>query len=487
MSALPSRPGDLGQTLDPTRPRSLIVLGAMLAFIVAGSVVLSGGNLLGILILSPIGLLLALGMLRGIDALASRFGYEGVFWLALMLAASIAFRAPSAPALSAALPTHPLQVLEPSIGLICAAFLGARILRAGRKALDWARNPVTAPLLIYSLFGMSASFSVSHGANALFYAGELVVALGLTVLVANREKGSNVEGSELLLITAGTVVALALLLAAFAPGYAFTLRSGEIRRLGGWLMHPNQLGFLAAASSLGFLQRLLTGPSRRGLVLSTAGLAASAWALGASRGRADFAGFAAGAFLVLLASKRGRWLLLAVPSGLIALVIHPQWAYPLVLLANRGMTTLRSLRPPLWLNIWQQTLASPARMLRGVGIGVGRFQLEGLFPKWPDPAHAHNVLFEGLLALGFPGALLILSAILILGWKILVLVNATWRAPHPLLVEALAVFVCLMMVSAVEASFAGRVSAYTCSYLALDVAVIRLSRTPDPIQEILRS
>jgi O-antigen ligase len=120
------------------------------------------------------------------------------------------------------------------------------------------------------------------------------------------------------------------------------------------------------------------------------------------------------------------------------------------------------------------------RMLRGVGIGVGRFELQGLFPFWPDPAHAHNAVMEGLLALGFPGALLILSAIVVLGWWLVQLLRASPPPARATLREALAQYLCLVLVSGFAASFAGRVSVYTCGYLALAAAAIRIDREMKP-------
>jgi hypothetical protein len=66
-----------------------ILCGGVFLLIVAGLAALAGGLSGGVLALSGLGRLPGIGLARGGEAFVSRYGSEGLFWRAFMLAASI--------------------------------------------------------------------------------------------------------------------------------------------------------------------------------------------------------------------------------------------------------------------------------------------------------------------------------------------------------------------------------------------------------------
>jgi O-antigen ligase len=340
-------------------------------------------------------------------------------------------------------------------------------LRLGH-AVGRPRSAVTVLLFGYCLWAMVSSLWASRpllvGMKALALLG---VAL-LAVALCRRPGGSE----EVIALTIGAYIALAVLtvtVAIMLPEYGLDPHEGWYPRLGGQLLHANELG-----EALGILVLLLLSwPLAWGRSLRMALVVGVAMALLATQSRtsivATIAGIAVITFVRAHVGGRALCVLLACVAAVVGLVldVDPGWVA-----SHAGRGSAEDVYDTIVqrIELWQFGIREGARaLLLGNGFGVGsRGTLVEAF-AW-RPAHAHNALVEVFLNLGLVGVMLMLGLLVCSGIAVLRRIRAGGVAA----LEGrtlLGVLTFLLVLGFAERGIAGELSSATVG-LVVVVAVL---------------
>ncbi len=387
--------------------------------------------------------------------------------LAVLVAAGVALLSPAVAvaAVLAATPfiAHPVAIGSQSFTLLELMLLAGVAGTAGRVTLETLAARSLTPVL---------AVLPSRG---VLIAGALLVALAavsLTQLADPEHRDASVRAvrtvivEPLLMIPAViwtlrrrrtdlALASLAVTLGVCAIWGAVEIATGAgvaadgVRRATGPYTHPNNLAFfLERAALLAAIPPLLTERYRKvGMAILLAGVAGVLLTL--SRGA--LLGFPAGLVVALWLSGRFRAI-----SGVVAGVVATLGA--LVLFAGERLFDLGGDgSEPSRLVIWD----GASRILRDFpvsGIGPDQFYvmygLRYIEPAgWPEryTSHPHNLFLDFWLSLGLAGLVLVIVALIWLGWRTVRLRSS--QAPVPLAVAGAAALMAGVVHGLVDNSF----------------------------------
>jgi O-antigen ligase len=443
------------------------LLALIWACIAAIAGYLAPRHIVGVILGSPLALLIFLGLLRFFEYLSDRHGLDSLLWAACLVVLSLSPHLSGHARYILRIRQDLLGLLEPVVTIVAFLYLVLQVVRQRMALLTWFSLPLVLPMVGYAVLGQVLFLHAIHRSSSLLYASQLLTVIGLTIVVSRRRAGQPSIVLGLVVTGFGLVLALACALLIIDPGLVWPSAGTTAERLGGALLHPNQLGYAAAIPALACLGTLLAASTWKRRLLSGGGLVLAGGVVLASRGRADLVGMGLGAVLLIYGLSRGRLLAAAGAIFAVGAAIKPDWLSRLVLAFNRGGVAELGGRVELWQAIWAAATLSPLRLVLGAGYGVSDATLKNLVADWPNVPHAHNLVIEGFLALGFPGAALILASVLVTGLAAWQLLRSHWSGERLVPVVTSAMLTCLMVISLVEASYAGKVTIYTFGYLGV--------------------
>ncbi len=360
-------------------------------------------------------------------------------------------------------------------------------------------SALTILLLIYALLGL-ASAAYAPSVMLALGSGISLLAVATYAAVIGKMKPTELAQLWIFLYWATVLIAMLSLIAYLVlPGWAGDLQPGGGRRLQGITGSANSLGPIAALGvilSIYYISLAQT-VSRRVLIIALLGI--FLLTLGLTQSRGAIVGLA-GAYLIQAAIIQpfAPIALGLVVIMLVWLTLQPAYLQWLVTILTDGLTRsgkskeLLSMtgRTDLWSAIVPKWLERP---WFGFGLGAPRTAIPDAYSDiWGNTQQsAHNWILESLLSVGIIGTLVLLTFILLLGfraWGLQKRLRKTKLAGYDKLAVCMLRCILFLFVSGmVEKGFAGTPNPGTALLAILAGTIVALRNSGDDVTDMTRA